>query len=47
MLELMAVDKKAAKGQVRFIVLEAIGRAALRADPGVAPVREAIVAALQ
>jgi 3-dehydroquinate synthase len=47
MLELMAVDKKAAKGKVRFIVLEAIGRAALRADPGEAPVREAIVAALQ
>ena len=47
MLELMAVDKKAAKGQVRFVVLEAIGRAALRADPGAAPVREAIVAALQ
>jgi 3-dehydroquinate synthase len=47
MLELMAVDKKAAKGKVRFILLEAIGRAALRADPGEAPVREAIVAALQ
>ena len=47
MLELMAVDKKAAKGKLRFIVLEAIGRAALRADPGDAPVREAIVAALQ
>jgi 3-dehydroquinate synthase len=47
MLELMAVDKKAAKGRVRFIVLEAIGRAALRSDPGDAPVREAIVAALQ
>jgi 3-dehydroquinate synthase len=47
MLELMAVDKKAAKGKVCFIVLEAIGRAALRADPGEAPVREAIVAALQ
>jgi len=47
MLELMAVDKKAAQGRVRFIVLEAIGRAALRADPGEARVREAIVAALQ
>jgi shikimate kinase / 3-dehydroquinate synthase len=47
MLELMAVDKKAAQGKVRFILLEGIGRAALRADPGAATVREAIVAALQ
>jgi len=47
MLELMAVDKKAAKGKVRFILLEGIGRAALRADPGADAVREAIVAALQ
>jgi 3-dehydroquinate synthase len=47
MLELMAVDKKAAKGKTRFIVLEAIGRAALRGDLDEAAVREAIVAALQ
>jgi len=47
MLELMAVDKKAAKGRVRFIVLEAIGRAALRGDLAEAAIREAIVAALQ
>jgi 3-dehydroquinate synthase len=47
MLELMAVDKKAAKGRVRFIVLEAIGRASLRADLAESAVREAIVAALQ
>ena len=47
MLELMAVDKKAAKGRVRFIVLEAIGRAALRGDLAEPLVREAIVAALQ
>jgi 3-dehydroquinate synthetase len=47
MLELMAVDKKAAKGRVRFIVLEAIGRAALRGDLAASAIREAIVAALQ
>jgi len=47
MLELMAVDKKAAKGRVRFIVLEAIGRASLRGDLAESAVREAIVAALQ
>jgi 3-dehydroquinate synthase len=47
MLELMAVDKKAAGGQVRFIVLEAVGKAALRGDLPAPAVREAIVAALQ
>jgi 3-dehydroquinate synthase len=47
MLELMAVDKKAAKGRVRFVVLEAIGRAALRGDLAEPAIREAIVAALQ
>jgi 3-dehydroquinate synthase len=47
MLELMAVDKKAAKGKIRFIVLEAVGRAALRGDLADSAVREAIVAALQ
>jgi 3-dehydroquinate synthase len=47
MLELMAVDKKAAKGRVRFIVLEAVGKAVLRGDLPEAAVREAIVAALQ
>jgi 3-dehydroquinate synthase len=47
MLELMAVDKKAAKGRVRFVVLEAVGKAALRADLPEPVVREAIVAALQ
>jgi len=47
MLELMAVDKKAAKGRVRFIVLEALGKAALRGDLPEPAVREAIVAALQ
>ena len=43
----MAVDKKAAKGRVRFIVLEAVGKAALRGDLAESAVREAIVAALQ
>jgi 3-dehydroquinate synthase len=47
MLELMAVDKKAAKGRVRFIVLEAIGKAALRGDLAAPAIRAAIVAALQ
>jgi 3-dehydroquinate synthase len=47
LMELMALDKKAAQGKVRFVVLEGIGRAALRGgiDPG--RVREAIVAAAQ
>jgi 3-dehydroquinate synthase len=47
MLSLMAVDKKAAQGTVRFIVLEAIGRAALRGGIDEGRVRGAIVAAAQ
>jgi 3-dehydroquinate synthase len=47
MLELMAVDKKAAKGKTRFVLLESIGRAALRGDVDEALVRKAIVAAAQ
>ena len=47
MLELMALDKKAAKGRTRFILLESIGRAALRADIDAQAVRAAIVAAAQ
>jgi len=47
MIELMALDKKAAQGKTRFVVLEAIGRAALRADVDAAHVRRAIVAAAQ
>jgi 3-dehydroquinate synthase len=47
LMELMALDKKAAKGKTRFVVLEAIGRAALRADVDDATVRRAIVAAAQ
>jgi 3-dehydroquinate synthetase len=46
-MELMALDKKAAKGKARFVVLESIGRAALRADVDARNVREAIVAAAQ
>jgi 3-dehydroquinate synthase len=45
MLELMALDKKAAKGRTRFVVLEAMGRAVLRADVDTQAVRAAIVAA--
>jgi 3-dehydroquinate synthase len=47
LLELMALDKKAAKGRMRFVVLESIGRARLRADVDDAAVRRAIVAAVQ
>jgi 3-dehydroquinate synthase len=47
MLELMAVDKKAAKGKTRFVLLESIGRAALRGDVDEGLVRKAIVAASQ
>jgi 3-dehydroquinate synthetase len=43
----MALDKKAAKGRTRFVVLEAMGRAALRADIDERSVRQAIVAAAQ
>jgi len=45
-MELMTFDKKAAKGRTRFVVLEAIGRAALRGDIDDAAVRRAIVAAV-
>jgi 3-dehydroquinate synthase len=47
LIELMAVDKKAAKGKTRFVLLESMGRAALRADIDVHAVRAAIVAAAQ
>ena len=45
LLELMALDKKAAKGKKRFVLLESIGRAALCTDVDEGLVREAIVAA--
>jgi len=47
MLELMAVDKKAAKGKTRFVVLDSIGRASLRSGIDEGLVRKAIVAAAQ
>jgi len=47
LLALMSVDKKAAKGQARFVLLEAIGKAALRGGVDERQVREAIVAAAQ
>ena len=47
LMELMAGDKKAAQGKLRFVVLEALGRAALRGGVEDERVREAIVAAAQ
>ena len=47
LMELMAGDKKAAQGKLRFVVLEALGRAALRGGVEEAQVRQAIVAAAQ
>jgi 3-dehydroquinate synthase len=47
MLELMAVDKKAAKGKIRFVVLESIGRARLQGDIDQQLVRKAILATTQ
>jgi 3-dehydroquinate synthase len=41
-LELMAIDKKAAAGKLRFVTLEAIGRAVVRDDLGAAAVHAAI-----
>jgi len=47
LMDLMAVDKKAAMGRTRFVVLESIGRASLPAAVDDALVRKAIVAAAQ
>jgi 3-dehydroquinate synthase len=47
LMELMAGDKKAARGKLRFVVLEALGRAALRGGVEDERVRQAIVAAAQ
>jgi 3-dehydroquinate synthase len=44
-LELMQVDKKAAAGKIRFVLLEALGRATLRAGIDERLVRESIAAA--
>jgi 3-dehydroquinate synthase len=46
-LELMQVDKKAAAGKVRFILLDGVGRAVLRGDLDPRLVRESIAAAVQ
>jgi 3-dehydroquinate synthase len=43
-LELMALDKKAAGGRMRFILLERIGHAVLRADVDERLVRETLAA---
>ncbi|HEX7217739.1 MAG TPA: 3-dehydroquinate synthase [Burkholderiales bacterium] len=45
LMELMSLDKKAAQGRTRFVVLEAIGRARLAAEVDDAQVRRAVVAA--
>jgi 3-dehydroquinate synthetase len=47
MLGLMSVDKKAAGGEARFVVLDAIGRAELRGGIDERMVREVVVAAAQ
>jgi 3-dehydroquinate synthase len=47
LMELMAGDKKAAQGKLRFVVLEALGRATLRGGVEDERVRQAIVAAAQ
>jgi 3-dehydroquinate synthase len=45
MLELMAVDKKAAQGKVRFVLLESIGKAVLKGGVEEGAVRKALLAA--
>lgn len=47
MLALMSVDKKAARGELRFVVLQAIGEARLRGDVDQKALRDVIVAAAQ
>jgi 3-dehydroquinate synthetase len=47
MLELMAVDKKAAKGKIRFVLLDSIGRARVQGDVEPELVRKAILATMQ
>jgi 3-dehydroquinate synthase len=46
-LELMAGDKKAAGGRARYVVLQAVGSAALRDDIDEPAVRDAIAAGVQ
>jgi 3-dehydroquinate synthase len=47
LLELMAIDKKAVGGRVRFVLLDSVGAASLREAVDERLVREAIVAAAQ
>jgi 3-dehydroquinate synthase len=47
MIELMAVDKKAAQGKVRFVLLESIGKAVLKGGVDEGAVRKALLAATQ
>ena len=47
LMELMAGDKKAAQGRLRFVLLESVGRAVLRGGLSDQHVRQAIVAAAQ
>ena len=44
-LELMQVDKKVARGRVRFVLLEGLGRAVLRGDLEPRLIRESVAAA--
>ena len=46
-LELMQVDKKAAGGRTRFVLLDGLGRASLRGDLDAGLVRESIAAVTQ
>jgi len=46
-LELMQVDKKAAAGELRFVLLEGLGRATLRGGLDARLIRESLVAAAQ
>jgi len=41
-LELMSIDKKAAQGKTRFVLLEAIGRSTLRAATNERQIRDAL-----
>jgi 3-dehydroquinate synthetase len=43
-LALMAIDKKASAGRMRFVILESIGKAVVRGDLDTATVRAAIAA---
>ena len=45
LVELMAVDKKNVRGRLRFVLLERLGRAVLKADVASQRVRDAILAA--